>query len=397
MVATGLDALNLLEALRFAAVTHRDRRRADPHASPFINHVIDILYVLVRAGVSDISTLGAAILRDVLEDRRITPAQLEREFGADVRALVEELTDSRALPKDERRKRQLDRATTGSLRARLIMLADLIASLRTLPRHWSRTEREEYVDFTERVGTALRGIHARLDGLLADTLRQTRLALREMPARPQPPQRPLLAQLEPAGGSLEVDRQLQRLQQMLSDAEELADSIVASRGGNGNGLGQPPEPPAPPVLARSEAHADSEKTTPSVRVVLDPNLRPLAEPGVGSIDILPLDPQRSLVSIDGADGFPVPLGLAHLLSLIASRTGQSDDGFVPFRTLSDLARQLEGREGQGAWNTHRVTAALSRLRRVLQRAGHVNPWLVQTCRRRGARFRLRWAPGRDQA
>ena len=54
----------LLKALAFAARKHRDQRRKDAQASPYINHPIALADVLVNeAGVTDVEVLCAALLQ----------------------------------------------------------------------------------------------------------------------------------------------------------------------------------------------------------------------------------------------------------------------------------------------------------------------------------------------
>ena len=64
----------LLKALHFAANKHRDQRRKDVEASPYINHPIEVAEVLARVGgVTDLVTLQGAILHDTIEDTKTTP------------------------------------------------------------------------------------------------------------------------------------------------------------------------------------------------------------------------------------------------------------------------------------------------------------------------------------
>ena len=59
VASTGL----LLKALAFAAHKHRDQRRKDQAASPYINHPIALASVLWHeGGVSDATVLAAALL-----------------------------------------------------------------------------------------------------------------------------------------------------------------------------------------------------------------------------------------------------------------------------------------------------------------------------------------------
>lgn len=76
--------------------------------------------------------LAAAWLHDVVEDTRATLADVRREFGDEVAALVEMLTDV-SRPEDGNRavRRAIDRAHTARARpeAKTIKLADLIDNL----------------------------------------------------------------------------------------------------------------------------------------------------------------------------------------------------------------------------------------------------------------------------
>ena len=69
----------LLKTLHFAANKHRDQRRKDIDASPYINHPIEVAEVLARVGgVTDLVTLQGAILHDTIEDTKTTPEELVR-------------------------------------------------------------------------------------------------------------------------------------------------------------------------------------------------------------------------------------------------------------------------------------------------------------------------------
>lgn len=60
---------SLLEAIAFAAHKHRDQRRKDVEASPYINHPIALAHLLATTGgIDDIVVLQAAVLHDTVED-----------------------------------------------------------------------------------------------------------------------------------------------------------------------------------------------------------------------------------------------------------------------------------------------------------------------------------------
>lgn len=173
---------SLLAALNFAAAKHRDQRRKGAEGSPYINHPIEVAEMLVRVGgVDDIVTLMAAILHDTVEDTETTPEELELHFGAEVRAVVMEVTDDKCLPKAERKQLQVEHAPHLSQRARQVKLADKIANVRSVtetpPSHWPLERRLEYLDWADRVVAGLRGCNPGLDALYDEVVEQARTAL----------------------------------------------------------------------------------------------------------------------------------------------------------------------------------------------------------------------------
>ena len=158
----------LLKALAFAARKHRDQRRKDAEASPYINHPIALADVLVNeAGVTDVEVLCAALLHDTIEDTETTPEELEREFGRRIAEIVIELTDNKMLKKRTRKRMQIAHAASASRQAKLVKLADKICNLRDVnarpPASWDLERRREYFDWAKTVVDRLRGADARLE------------------------------------------------------------------------------------------------------------------------------------------------------------------------------------------------------------------------------------------
>jgi len=157
-----LDLALLLKALSFAAHKHRDQRRKDAEASPYINHPIALAQVLTgEGGVTDIEVLAAALLHDTIEDTATTGEELQREFGERIAAIVAEVTDDTELPKAERKRLQIEHAGQLSDGARLVKLADKICNLRDVaerpPAKWDMERRREYFEWAKRVIDGLRG------------------------------------------------------------------------------------------------------------------------------------------------------------------------------------------------------------------------------------------------
>ncbi|MBK1716411.1 HD domain-containing protein [Thiocystis violacea] len=164
------DFSRVVDALGFAAHKHRDQRRKDQEASPYINHPIALMRVLSLEGdVRDPLVLCAALLHDTVEDTETTPEELAERFGPEIRDLVMEVTDDKRLPKEERKRLQIQRAGGASERARLVKLADKICNLRDMadspPHSWDLRRRREYFDWAAEVISRLRGTHPELEAL----------------------------------------------------------------------------------------------------------------------------------------------------------------------------------------------------------------------------------------
>ncbi|NXH62043.1 MESH1 pyrophosphohydrolase, partial [Rhabdornis inornatus] len=157
----GSEMARLLEAVDFAARKHKEQRRLDPEGTPYINHPIVPLVP---------SSPQAALLHDTVEDTDTTFSEIEEWFGAEVRRVVEEVTDDKTLPKMERKRLQIERAPDCSRRAKLVKLADKLHNLRDLnrctPRGWSAERVQEYFRWAARVVAGLRGTSAALEGAL---------------------------------------------------------------------------------------------------------------------------------------------------------------------------------------------------------------------------------------
>lgn len=171
------DCERLTEALAFAAAKHRDQRRKDAACSPYINHPIDLLRVLlIEAEIQDPEVLIAALLHDTLEDTDTRAEELAERFGPEIRDLVLELTDDKSLPKDERKRLRIERAAALSPKARLVLLADKICNLRDLatspPPDWDLARRRAYFDWAAAVVSPIRGTHPRLEQLFDLALSQ---------------------------------------------------------------------------------------------------------------------------------------------------------------------------------------------------------------------------------
>src|ERR1019366_5060726 len=142
----------VLRATAFAALKHRDQRRKDAEASPYINHPIalaDLLWDL--GGVRDPVVISAALLHDTIEDTKTTKAELRRVFGKEVTGIVVEVTDDKRLPKERRKELQIEHAAHLSKSAKLVKLGDKICNFRDIlasrPNDWSVERKRDYFEW----------------------------------------------------------------------------------------------------------------------------------------------------------------------------------------------------------------------------------------------------------
>lgn len=176
MENTGNPMGAFVKAVAFAADKHRNQRRKDAEASPYINHPIALANVLANeGGVDDVTVLCAAVLHDTIEDTETTPEELQAIFGPKVASVVMEVTDDKSLEKSVRKQRQVEHAPHMSREAKLVKLADKISNLRDIiaspPADWSAERKQAYFEWAARVVAGLRGVHPGLesvfDGLYA--------------------------------------------------------------------------------------------------------------------------------------------------------------------------------------------------------------------------------------
>ncbi len=173
----------LLKALHFAADKHRDQRRKDSNASPYINHPIYVAQILAEVGgIDDLEVLAAAILHDTVEDTETEAADIEREFGQRVASIVAEVTDDKALDKSERKRLQVEHASHMSAEGALVKIADKIANIRDVssnpPANWDHARRVEYIDWAEQVVCNCPKVNSELERCFSDSLTSAREVFR---------------------------------------------------------------------------------------------------------------------------------------------------------------------------------------------------------------------------
>jgi hypothetical protein len=146
----------VLAAAMFAAEKHSGQRRKGAAAEPYINHLIEVAQLVSAASAEpDTELVIAALLHDSIEDAGVTGEELGARFGQGVADLVEELTDDKSLPKEDRKRLQIVNAPRKSVRAQTIKLADKISNLRAIraspPVGWTEQRKSEYFVWARQV------------------------------------------------------------------------------------------------------------------------------------------------------------------------------------------------------------------------------------------------------
>jgi len=162
------DIAAVARAFDFIARKHVAQRRKGRNEEPYINHLIEVAHLLAEAthGADTVLVMAGA-LHDVIEDTEVTAEELAASFGAEITALVLEVTDDKALSYAERKRRQVETAPLISPRAKLIKLADRTSNLRSLvaspPKLWDGARRREYARWSREVAVHCLGLNAMLD------------------------------------------------------------------------------------------------------------------------------------------------------------------------------------------------------------------------------------------
>jgi (p)ppGpp synthase/HD superfamily hydrolase len=163
-----------------AAAWHHGQTRmsGDPH----ITHPLAVAMILARLGADD-QTLCAALLHDVIDYTPCTPAELRREFGAEIAALVSEIAalDQMKAGRGRARARAMAAAQSADARALATMLADRLHNMRTvefLPQEKQLRKARESLDFFVPAARLLSmdTVESELATLASATLRRNRHA-----------------------------------------------------------------------------------------------------------------------------------------------------------------------------------------------------------------------------
>ena len=125
----------MTKAFEVARLAHSQQTRKSGEG--YINHPIAVAKIVADIGLDE-TTVAAALLHDAVEDTDITVADVEREFGAEVAAIVDGVTKLERIQFDSKEAQQAATmrkmlvAMAKDLRVLIIKLADRLHNMRTI-------------------------------------------------------------------------------------------------------------------------------------------------------------------------------------------------------------------------------------------------------------------------
>ena len=152
----------LFNVLFFATEKHKNQRRKDKNATPYINHPIMVTNFIVNTGkIEDINVLAAALLHDTIEDTETTAEEITHHFGEKICSIVLEVTDDKSLDKQERKRLQIVKAKEKSIEAKRVKLGDKISNITDItnnpPGDWDNDRKIKYIQWSQAVIDEIRG------------------------------------------------------------------------------------------------------------------------------------------------------------------------------------------------------------------------------------------------
>ena len=119
------------KAIRFAVKAHKNQVRKTEPDMPYICHPISVGFILYNADFAE-DVVIAGILHDTIEDTETTGVDIEKAFGKNVRDSVETVSEDKALPYDDRKRKYLEGVLAGGIGTKAISIADSLHNMNSL-------------------------------------------------------------------------------------------------------------------------------------------------------------------------------------------------------------------------------------------------------------------------
>ena len=145
-----LDAVD--RAIQLACKAHEGQKRSS--GEDYVCHPLLVACILVDLGM-DSETIVASILHDVVEDTPVELADVQKQFGADVAALVDGVTKLNKIPFSTKEEQQAENvrkmllAMAQDIRVIIIKLADRLHNMRTIGARPPQKQRDKAKETAE--------------------------------------------------------------------------------------------------------------------------------------------------------------------------------------------------------------------------------------------------------
>ena len=145
-VGERLDTELLARAYRFSEKAHSGQVRRS--GDPYVSHCVEVAKILADLQL-DTVTVASGLMHDVVEDTAVTIADIEREFGTEIAAIVDGVTKISGLTLNSAQERQVENyrklllSIAKDARVILIKLADRLHNMRTLD--WMPVEKRRRI------------------------------------------------------------------------------------------------------------------------------------------------------------------------------------------------------------------------------------------------------------
>jgi len=160
-----LDEELLARAYRFSEEAHRGQVRNS--GEPYVTHAVEVAKILAELQL-DTTTVASGLIHDVVEDTKISIADVEKAFGGEIAAIVDGLTKIAKLPNSGSNQdrqvesyRKLLLSIAKDARVIIVKLADRLHNMRTLEflneekqRRIAQETRDLYAPLAHRFGMA---------------------------------------------------------------------------------------------------------------------------------------------------------------------------------------------------------------------------------------------------
>jgi (p)ppGpp synthase/HD superfamily hydrolase len=167
------------QAIRAAAVLHKDQVRKGSVPYPYITHLYAVA-MIVADYVDDENAVVGALLHDTLEDTDYTLEELTEDFGGPVATIVSTLTEPNAqsteYPNTAARKKQyLKQLKGGNEHSLIVVAADKIHNMRSMVEEYYEDHTRFLADFGSAIDDRLR-FYQELSNILNRSLKNAILS-----------------------------------------------------------------------------------------------------------------------------------------------------------------------------------------------------------------------------